>query len=62
MVGREMSFYRRTKVFGEKCLGYGISPAANTAAIFALALRPCTSVSAPKLTLMKVRRLCVEGD
>ncbi|MDQ1811734.1 hypothetical protein RBA41_00280 [Massilia sp. CCM 9210] len=42
-----MSFYKRPKVFGKKCSGHGISPAANTAVILMPGLRPRTSASAP---------------
>ena len=39
VVGK-MNDYKRPKVFREKCLGHGISPAANTAAILMHGLRP----------------------
>jgi hypothetical protein len=41
-MGREINYYKRPKVFGEKCLGHGISPW-NTAAILASKLMPSTS-------------------
>jgi hypothetical protein len=34
-MGRKMSCYERPKVFGEKCLGHGISPYRNTDVILA---------------------------
>jgi len=43
-----MSCYKRPKVFGEKCLGHGISPSGNTAAILAAEALPCTSAIDPR--------------
>jgi hypothetical protein len=45
-----MSCYKRPKVFGEKCLGYGISPYGNTDAILAAELRPFTFAIDPERT------------
>lgn len=42
-MGLEMSFYKRPKVFGEKCLSHGIGPSGNTAVNLADALKPRTS-------------------
>jgi len=46
----KMSCYKRPKLISEKCLGHGISPAANTAAILMPALSPRTSATDPNRT------------
>lgn len=44
-MGREMSCYRRPKVFRKKCLGHDITPSANTAAFFMPGLSLCRSAN-----------------
>ena len=58
-VSREMTCCVRPKVFGEKCLGHGISPSGNTAAILATELRPCKSDIEPLRTLTAERLISV---
>jgi hypothetical protein len=56
-VSRKMSFYKRPKVFGEKCLGHGIGSFANKAAMIMPELWPCTSAIDPKQPLAAIQEV-----